>query len=119
MSISAPVRLVTLAEASAHLRRDTTADDADLDDKIMAASQIVLNYIGDGADDFLNTANVDSSGDPIIPAAVKAATLMMVGVLYRIRDGESGIVNPMFKEQGMLPLAVVALLYPYRTPTVV
>lgn len=118
MTVPTPTMLVTLAQASAHLRRDTTDDDADLTDKIIAASQVVLNYIGDGADDFINSFNVDSAGNPIIPAAVQAATLLLTGILYKIRDGEGGIINPQFHDQGYLPLAVTALLYPYRTPTV-
>lgn len=117
MTISTPLMFVTLQQASDHLRRDQTDDNDDLTDKIVAASSIVLNYIGDGVDDFINSSNVDTAGDPIIPGAVQAATLIMVGILYdKVRSGDG--INPQFTEHGYLPYSVMALLYPYRTPTV-
>ena len=107
--------LVTLDEASDHLRRDTTDDDDDLTLKIMAASQAVQNYLKttspyelDSNDDVVT----DSDGDPVVRFEVRAAVLMLVGELYRHRDGDGS--NWGF---GYLPLPVRAMLYPLRTPT--
>lgn len=108
--------LVTLQQASDHLRRDTDADDADLTLKIHAASAAVLNYLSVGADRFLDSSGemiTDSAGDPVdIPYEVQAAVLLMVGTLYKDRDASDAF------ERGYLPAPVTALLYPLRTPTV-
>lgn len=106
--------LISLEQARAHLRIDTMDDDADLELKIHAASAAVANYLGDAADDFLDTDGdpfMDSSGDaPFVPFEVKAATLLMLGALYKDRDGSEQF------QQGYLPAAVTALLYPLRDP---
>lgn len=108
--------LVTLEEASNHLRRDTDEDDNDLILKIHAASGAVLNYLKDGADVFLDTAGfpfLDSAGDLIgVPFEVKAATLLMVGYLYKDRDENADGAY----QTGYLPMPVTALLYPLRDP---
>lgn len=110
--------LVTLQQASDHLRRDTAADDNDLTLKIHAASAAVMNYIqGPGIDGFTDSFGdifVDSAGDPLdVPYAVQAATLLMVGYLYRLRDnnGDGDF------DRGYLPMPVTALLTPYRCPS--
>ena len=81
--------LVSLTQASDHIRRDTTDDDSDLTLKIEAASAIVAGYIDTGAD-FLNTAgdpDYDTAGDPInVPRDVQAATLLVLGDLYMDRE---------------------------------
>lgn len=108
------VMLVTLQEASDHLRRDTTDDDDDLTIKIKAASAAVLNYIETA--DFIDSSgepDYDSSGDAIVPFDVKAATLILVGMFYKDRDGVDASKWPL----GYLPMPVVSLLYPYREPT--
>lgn len=111
--------LVTLAQASNHIRRDTTADDADLELKVMAASQMVMNYIEEAGEDW-----GDSAGDPIldsngfaqnVPYPIQAATLMLVGYLYRERDGSNEYQTQI--AGFYLPIGVTAILYPYRTPT--
>lgn len=110
--------LVTLQQASDHLRRDTDADDTDLTDKIMAASQMVMNYIEDAGEwgDSAGEPFVDSSGLALnVPPAIQAATLMTIGWLYRERDGSLEYVTPI--AGFYLPIGVTAILYPYRTPT--
>lgn len=95
--------LVTLQEASDHLRRDMDAGDSDdLTLKINAASEAVANYL-----------EWDEAPDPV-PAVVKAATLNLVGEMYRERDGEMSGQNTW--GYGYLPIGVVALLYPLRNP---
>ena len=109
--------LVTLAEAKAHLRiddfdSDGNPGDDDLTLKIMAASRAVLNYIG--ADQYF----LDSSGEPIstsaisLPDDISIATLLLVGDLYRNRDGD----NTSGWSTSMLPTTVQVLLSPYRSP---
>src|SRR5207245_838994 len=108
--------LVTLEQASAQLRRDTTDDDADLTLKIKAASRAVVTYLktpsfADSAGDVIE----DSSGIAIdVPEDVQIATLLLVGYFYKQRDEDAGKEF----EAGALPRPVTALLYPYRTPTI-
>lgn len=98
------VMLVTLQEASDHLRRDTNDDDADLIIKISAASAAVQNYLKDpllvyefaqdeyGQDLLDSSGNpylaVDSNGNYIVRQEAKAAVLLIVGVLYIDRDAK-------------------------------
>jgi hypothetical protein len=114
--------LVSLEAASAHLRRDTTDDDTDLLLKIRAASSAVVRYLGDGASMFLDSnGNPDAESDGVVidvPEDIQIATLMLIGDLYKNREGSmDGQVDPQFG-YGYLPIHVIALLYPYRTPTI-
>lgn len=105
------VSLVTLEEASDHLRRDSGDDDGDLALKIEAASDAVLDYLQVDGLDWL-----DSDGYCHAPARVKQATLLLLGEFYRNRDGEqSGAVDAQYG-YGYLPRPVVALLYSLRSP---
>ncbi len=114
--------LVTLQQASDHLRRDTSADDNDLILKIHAASAAVMNYIqGPAIDGFTDTAGdvlEDTSGNPLdVPFAVQAATLLMVGYLYRLRDDNDNSSFRAAFDRAYLPMPVTALLTPYRCPS--
>lgn len=110
--------LVSLTQAKAHLRIDSDADDNYLTLLVRAASRSVIEYIRSGADAFTDSAGdviVDTSGDPIgIPEDVQAATLLLLGYLFRYRDEnpERGF------ERGYLPAPVLALLTPYRDPVI-
>jgi hypothetical protein len=109
--------IVTLEEAKLHLRIDDidTDGDSDLQLKLYAASQSVINYLKEGASLFVDSDGeivVDSDGDSIAPYPIKAATLIMVGYLYRDRDEN----RQKEFELGYLPLPVTSLLYPYRVP---
>lgn len=109
------VMLVSLQQASDHLRRDDDADNNDLTLKIKAASKSIIRYLKDGATflDSQGDVEVDSSGDPIgVPEDVQSATLIMLGWLYRDRDAMDDRI-----EYATLPKAVTALLYPLRKPT--
>jgi hypothetical protein len=113
--------LVTLEQASDHLRRDTDADDADLALKIETASELVVDYLKDAAT-FLDSSGevpTDSAGNPIgVPARVRQATLLMVGELYKDRDGQQEGAVPTQWGYGYLPQGVTAVLYSMRVPTV-
>ncbi len=119
------VMLVSLAQASRHLRRDTSDDDADLTLKIKAASAVVMGLLGSAATFLDSEGNVpmadepgiadsdgellDSNGDEIadgdeipvgVPEHVQQATLLLIGDYYAGRDsGSAGF-----------PPAVMALL---------
>jgi len=110
--------LVSLQQARDHLRSDDTADDSDLELKVLAASQVVLDYIqGDAVDGLTDTDGellTDTDGlVENVPYRMQAATLLLIGYLYRNRDGDP---DKDFGEN-MLPLPVKALLSPYRDPS--
>jgi hypothetical protein len=103
---------VTLEQAKAHLRVVDSEDDSDIADKLLSAQAAVLNY--------LKLSSLDSlkAGSPAnfpagVDGAVSAATLLLVGYLYRNRDTD---VDREW-EAGFLPRPVTALLYPLRDPT--
>ena len=108
--------LVSLAQGKNHLRVDNDDEDNDLTLKIHAASAAVLNYLKSGANKFLDSngeVEIDSNDDPVgVPYEVSAATLLMLGFLYKDRDENAdGAFEP-----GYLPRPVTALLYPLRQP---
>ena len=105
------VALVTLEETKVALRIDGDDMDGTLELQIEAASEAVLEYLKDRAEDFL-----DADGAPIaseVPARVQWATIALVG--YWVRDPDA---NPDGEfDRGYLPAPVTALLYPLRTPS--
>lgn len=109
--------LITLDEAVRHLRIDELDSDGDpdLELKIFAASQAVINYLGDYASEIVDSDGdviLDTDGVSIAPYPIKAATLLMLGYLYKDRDENADGAY----EMGFLPKPVTALLYPYRDP---
>lgn len=101
---------VTLEEAKLHLRVDGDAEDSDITLKVHAASGAVRGYLKSAADLYLGedgTPDLDK-----VPFEVKAATLLMLGHLYKDRDEDSSNAY----SQGFLPRPVTALLYPLRDP---
>lgn len=107
--------LITLAQGKDQVREDGTANDFSITECIEDASAAVINYLAEYADTFINTANMDSAGNPIeVPREVQRATRLMVGYLFANRDNDKDHEY----EMGFLPRPVTALLYPLRTPTV-
>ncbi|MGF6957999.1 head-tail connector protein [Paraburkholderia youngii] len=94
--------LVTLDEAKARLRIDGNDMDADLSLAIAGASASVVAYLK--REDWTDPADV--------PANVKNATIMLAGMFIRDPDG----AESQTWQQGYLPNAVVAILYPLRDP---
>lgn len=116
-------KLVTRDQASSHIRRDTTDDDDSLDLMIEAASAAVIDYLGEYADTFTDSAGdvpVDSNDVPIgVPVRVQQATLLTVAYMYRERDGSMEYaVDAQFGYGYALPKGATALLYSLRKPTV-
>jgi hypothetical protein len=108
--------LVTLDEVRAGLRiEDTGGDSPDeepvwLELLITAASRAILAYLKSGTETF-----VDTGGLPIpdeVPAQVKAATIMLVGYIYREPDGDEAKAFA----HGTLPFPVTAMIYQMRDP---
>lgn len=112
--------LVTKQQARDQLRSDTADDDADLRLKIATASELVIDYLKDKANAFLNedgSVPVDGEGDPKdIPARVQMATLVTVGFLYQERAGSHSHQDTV--APSALPKAAQAILASLRTPTV-
>jgi hypothetical protein len=123
------MKLVTRDQAKAQVRQVDNSEDALIDTYILAASRLVINYLKgtkyvwsryiDSAGDYV----FDSSGNPeyqldendkkTVSEEVQAATLMLIGILYRDRDGQ----DPTLWKQGYLPEPVTACLYNLRDPS--
>lgn len=122
------IALVTLAEARQHLSMDHTLDDNYIQGLIYAASQAVLNYVGEegalgwsdtgGAFPSGTTATTGDSAGPLglVPEDVRHAVLLLIGDFYANREPTP--TDPVDPQYGYayLPRAVVALLWPYRLP---
>lgn len=100
------VQLVDLEEAKQGLRVFHDDDDDTIELLIGAASESVLAYLKDGANDFMGDSPIE------VPARVKWATIYMVGWLYENRDNNR---DGEF-ELGYLPRPVMSLLYQMRDP---
>lgn len=126
--------LVTLQQASDHLRRDTSDDDADLTLKVKAASTAVLTYLRNTPYAYVPAVDsngeiardsagyplpaLDSNGERMIQPDIQNATLLLIGEFYKMRETEQeGAIDAQWG-YGYLPRPVVALLCPYRDPAV-
>jgi hypothetical protein len=106
--------LVSLEQAKAQVREVADYEDADITLKIKAASRIIVNYLQDGADVFLESSGEpyeDSNGIAIdVPEDVMLAVLVLVGIMCRNRDGDE---EKLFTTAN-LPANVTALIYHRR-----
>lgn len=92
---------ITVADLKAQARIDTDAEDDLLQVYVDAATASVRAYVTDTA-----------------PAVtVKHAEMLLASMMYRERDGSNEYAVPERYGYGYLPAAVVALLYPYRKPS--
>lgn len=108
------IAFVTLEEAKAHLRIDTDAGDDELQQKIYSASASVLDYIQSSRDVVVNDDGEVIEGTNELDR-VKMATLLLVGILDRVRNGEEETTY----HQGYLPFTVTSLIYSLRKPTII
>lgn len=105
--------LITIDEAKAHLRVTTVQEDGDIEDKLLAATQVVIDYLT--RRDTSWNAQMAAWTSETVPASIRAAILVQLGELYRKRGDESEIepVRPV-----ALSPTVMALLMRYRDPGV-
>ena len=97
---------ITLQDALEHLREDSGAADALIGAYITAATASIMTYIGDNA--YTDETKTDVRED------VKTACRLLVGDLYRNREGATEMPVDTRHGYGYLPAYVVALLFPYR-----
>lgn len=113
------IELVTLGQARQVLQMTHNAQDDVIVTLIRAASRMVLTYLKLEEDAYLNSdGTMDNESETLgyneVPEEVQAATLYLVSVLFRDRDGAESEKW----QQGYLPTPVVSMLYPLRTPSV-
>jgi Phage gp6-like head-tail connector protein len=96
--------LATVEQARARLRLDADFPESDIELALTGASEAVMAY--------LKRPTNYSDDDPAPPQVVNAV-LMLTGIFIRDPDGVEA--NDKW-EQGYLPHAVTALLYPLRDP---
>jgi len=104
--------MIYLADARRHLRIDGTQDDAEIDQKLLIANEMVLAYVGHQWGDYENPAYLP----PYLPCSdnprfrhgevLDAARLLILGDLWQNRESGSG--NPFSP-------AVVNLEYGHRS----
>lgn len=105
--------LVDIDTCKLRLRIDQDVEDDDIELLIKGASGAVMNYLKLDHD-FYDDSSGNSQG---VPDEVINATIVLVGILGKTREGEAGIINPQWT-MGYLPAVVVSLLYPLRDPAV-
>lgn len=117
-------KIVSLEQAVAHLRTTVGdfGDEADLQLKVDAATQLVCEYISDrNPADPTWVATIEAwgtSGSPLTPppAVVVAAILFQIGELSRFRGDDFATDKPHPYAAGSLHPFVQTLLQRYRQP---
>ena len=97
--------LATTEQARARLRLDDDFSEDDIELAIAGASEAVMAYLK-------RPVNYTEDTDPAPPQVVNAV-LLLTGIFLRDPDGVEA--NDKW-EQGYLPHAITALLYPLRDP---
>jgi len=103
--------LVTLDQVKAGLRIDHDDDDEQLNLLISASSERIIRYLKGRAKEVLGL-NDEGTEASNVPASVTAATMMLVGYLYRSTDEDP----EKDWELGKLPKSVSSMIYQYRDP---
>lgn len=107
--------LVSLDVAKVDWLVDHDADDERIERILKSASEICLRYLNlplDTYDDSDGEVIEDSDGQPDVEFSLRAAILLLGGMMYRDPTGK----DPAGWSQGYLPTPVVSLLYPMRDP---
>lgn len=103
--------LVTMDQAKNHLRITSVQFDADISDKLAAATAIIIDYLT--RRDATWNATMDAWTVDDVPKSIQAAVLVQLGELWRKRGDEVQIEQ---QEPGALSPVVMALLQRYRDP---
>lgn len=108
------VALLTLDVAKQHLRVDHTDDDADITRKIEQASAIALTFMKRtiGTPDPEDPSIVDWTPETL-PADIASGVERILSQLYDDRAGGTAVQTP----GAYLPVEAMAMLLPYRTPS--
>lgn len=119
-------QFISLEEAKAHLRVDSTADDPWLVTWIPVVEAAVTHWLK-GTDRAFYVFGpdgivVDSNDEPILSdtanPAVKAAVLVELASQYRFRDGDGAALVPAHWGHGYtLGIGATSILTPLRKPT--
>lgn len=98
------MKLVDVDTVKMRLRVDTDFEDSDLDLMIDSASAAVNRYLRRDDQYYIDNPDIE-------PEVVHAA-LVLIGIMYRDRDGE----EMKDWQHGYLPFPVINLIYPLRDP---
>lgn len=99
--------LITLDQAKIHLEIEHDEFDDKIEEKIVEASSIVLDYIE--ADE--NAWQTTDGAPHDVPGVIQAAAKLVLGALMENREGNE-------KDPQPLSQAVKDLLHRYRTPAI-
>jgi hypothetical protein len=99
--------LVSLAAAKAHLRLTATSQDADLQQKVDAASAVIVDYLKDRAE--------DTWDETTTPLPVQMATLLLVAYLWQHRGDDPADRDDLDVNQGVWA-EIDPLLARFRDP---
>lgn len=106
--------LITLQEAKDHLRIRHEDEDPDINDKLLAATQVIIDYLS--RRDTAWNAEMDAWTPETVPKSVRAAILVQLGELSVKRGDEDP--TPVAPTPTSLSATVMALLMRYRDPGV-
>jgi hypothetical protein len=104
--------LITLESAKAHLKVTTLQEDSDLQDKLDAATQIILDYLT--RRDAAWNATINAWTADTVPRSVRQAILIQFGEFVAKRGDDPTIAEPTTPLG--LSRTVMSLLYGYRDP---
>lgn len=115
--------IVTLAQAQDHLALPYGQHEEDLELKIAAATQLVLEYIAQRRDEdeqteWVQTIESWGIGSPEAPRVIVMAVLIQVGELYRFRGDDMATDRPPSGDGTELTPLVRRLLHRYRSPSI-
>jgi lysophospholipid acyltransferase (LPLAT)-like uncharacterized protein len=99
--------LISLPMAKAHLRITTTTQDADVQQKVDAASAVLVDY--------LKTAEAKTWDDTTAPLPVQMATLVLVAYLWQHRGDDPADRDDLDVDKGVWA-EIDPILIRFRTP---
>lgn len=106
------IGFVDLNDIKSHLKVDHDLDNADLQEKIKAASAVLLAWMQGHRHEVIDESGNLIEGEPLI--RVKESCRRLVGILYRNPDG----AEREELQRGELPYTVTCLIHDLRRPTI-